>query len=181
MTKNTSIEIAGKIVELLSPLASEERIRIIQASLTLLGETASALPKPALGGYDGPENTYPVRARAWMKQYAISLENIEQVFHVTEGNAEVIAAAIPGKNKKAQTFNAYILSGLANLLATGEPVFDDKSARSLCEGSGCYDSANHAVNIKNRGNEFTGSKEKGWTLTSPGLKRAADLVKELTT
>jgi hypothetical protein len=179
MTKNTSIEITGKIVNLLSPLASEERMRIIQASLTLLGETLTALPKGATGGQDEPENAYPVRARAWMKQYAISSENIEQVLHVAEGTAEVIAATVPGKNNKEQTFNAYILTGIAKLFATGEPVFEDKSARSLCELSGCYDSANHAAHMKNKGNEFTGSKDKGWTLTSPGLKRGANLVKEL--
>jgi hypothetical protein len=36
------------------------------------------------------------------------------------------------------------------------------------------------VHIKERGNEFTGTKEKGWSLTAPGLKRGAALVKEMT-
>jgi hypothetical protein len=178
---NTSIEITGKIVELLTPLESEARMRVIQAALMLLGETLATLPKEKVGqNQDGDVGDgFPTRARSWMKHHSLSTEHIQQVFHVTEGNAEIIAAVIPGKNKKEQTFNAYIFAGLAKLLSGGEPAFDDKSARALCESSGCYDSANHAAYMKNKGNEFTGSKDKGWTLTTPGLKRGAELVKEL--
>lgn len=183
MAKNTSIDVTGKIVELLSPLESEERLRIISASLTLLGEKPVALTTKGAGGEDpadGDSTTALLpRARTWMKQYGITMEQVQQVFHLDNGATEVIAATIPGKNKKEQTFNAYILTGIAKLLATGEPTFDDKTARSLCENAGCYDSANHATYMKSKGNEFTGSKDKGWTLTSPGLKRGAELVQEL--
>lgn len=182
MTKKTSIDMTGKIVELLSPLESEERLRIISASLMLLGEKPVALGKGS-EAEDSTEGdgatTLPPRARTWMKQYGISVEQTHQVFHLDNGTAEVIAATIPGKNKKEQTFNAYILTGIARLLATGDPSFEDKVARSLCENAGCYDSANHAAYMKSKGNEFTGSKDKGWTLTSPGLKRGAALVQEL--
>jgi hypothetical protein len=115
-----------------------------------------------------------------MKQNEIALEELQQIFHLENGSAEVIAGEIPGKNKKEKTYNAYILIGLAMLLSTGTPSFDDKAARALCESSGCYDQANHSVTIKDRGNEFTGTKEKGWALTAPGLKRAGILVKEMT-
>ena len=108
------------------------------------------------------------------------MDELQQVFHLGNGDAEVIAGDIPGKNKKEKTYSAYILIGLSKLLSTGSPAFDDKSARALCESSGCYDQANHSVHIKERGNEFTGTKDKGWTLTAPGLKRAAVLIKEMT-
>lgn len=72
-----------------------------------------------------------------------------------------------------------MLVGIAKLLSSGDPSFDDKSARALCETSGCYDSANHAASLRDKGNEFTGTKDKGWTLTTPGLKRGAILIKEL--
>jgi hypothetical protein len=114
-----------------------------------------------------------------MKQNGIAAAELEQVFHITEGAVEVIAAYMPGKNKKEQTYNAYILTGLGQLLLTGNPSFQDNSARALCESSGCYDSANHSAHIRDRGNEFAGTKDKGWVLTAPGLKRAAAIVKEL--
>jgi hypothetical protein len=75
--------------------------------------------------------------------------------------------------------NAYVVSGISQLLLKGEPSFTDKDARTLCERSGCYDSANHSAHLKDRGNEFSGSKDKGWTLTAPGLKRAAELLKQM--
>jgi hypothetical protein len=98
---------------------------------------------------------------------------------MTDGSMAVIAADIPGKGKKGKTLNAYVLVGVSKFLSTGDPKFDDKSARALCEGSGCYDSANHAQTLKAKGNWFTGTKEKGWSLTAPGLRQGAMIVKEL--
>jgi hypothetical protein len=187
MTNKKTTEIVTEIVELLTPIDSAERARVIQASLTLLGDEFPAVPSRA--GSDGggvPEDdrsataTLPTRARTWMKQNGVSLDELQQVFLLDNGSAEVIAGDIPGKNKKEKTYSAYILTGLSKLLSTGSPTFDDKIARALCESSGCYDKANHSVHINNRGNEFTGTKERGWTLTAPGLKRSADLIKEMT-
>ena len=179
---NTSIEVMGKIVELLTPLESEERMRIVAAALTLLGE--KGLPvgaKSATAEQDSDEQSasFPPRARTWMKQHGVTTEQVQQVFQVSGDNAEVIAASIPGKSKREQTLSAYILTGAGKLISTGEANFDDKSARALCEAAGCYDSPNHTAILRNKGNEFTGSKDKGWSLTSPGLKRAADMIKEI--
>jgi hypothetical protein len=52
-------------------------------------------------------------------------------------------------------------------------------ARQFCERIGCYDQANHAAHIKNRGNEFTGDKNRGYSLTNPGIKKGVALIKEL--
>lgn len=184
MEKAAPLDAMTKIVEILTPLSFEDRTRAIRAAMTLLGdERPSAVPNTAitdaLDQSHGELGTLPPRAQTWMKQNGISVPELEQVFHIAEGVVEVIAAHMPGRNKKEQTYNAYILTGLGQLLLTGNPSFQDKPARALCESSGCYDSANHSAHIKDRGNEFTGSKEKGWILTAPGLKRAAALVKEL--
>lgn len=186
MTAKKTTEIVSEIVELLTPIDSAERIRVVQASLTLLGETLSTNSRQTDGGRDpGGESdddlsSLPARARTWMRQNNVTVDELEQVFHIADGNADVIAGDVPGKNKKEKTYSAYVLAGLAKFLATGEATFDDKSARALCETFGCYDQANHSSTIKEKGNEFTGTKDKGWTLTAPGLKRAAALVKELT-
>lgn len=187
MATKKATEIVSEIVNLLTPIDSAERIRVIQASMTLLGEPLSMAPSrtsaPGTNANEvdeGGPSTLPPRARAWVKQNGVSLEELQQVFHLEDGTADVIAGDLPGKNRKEKTYTAYVLAGLSKLLSTGTPTFDDKTARALCESSGCYDSANHSVHIKERGNEFTGTKEKGWALTAPGLKRAAALVKEMT-
>jgi len=166
------------IVDALTPFSSEERHRIIRAALAFLGEapptapTAPEEPVHALGDL-------PPRARAWLKQNGVASEDLLQSFHLADGNAELIASQLPGKSKKEQTYSAYILTGIGRLLATGDAVFDDKLARSACETYGCYDSANHSAHLRDRGNEFTGNKDKGWTLTAPGLRRGAELIKEM--
>ena len=179
--KNKITEIVGEIVDMLNPLSSEERQRVISASLVLLGET---MVKDINGDKDKDNSSedsdgLPDRARTWIKQNNLSFDNIQQSFYVTKEQVDVIVADMPGKNKKEKTINAYVLSGIAKLLLSGDTNFNDKSARALCESSGCYDSANHAVYLKGKGNEFTGTKAKGWTLTAPGLKRGAMLIKEL--
>lgn len=152
----------------------------MRAAMALLGETVERPAAQTLveAPADNVGNFSP-RAQIWMKQNSITPEHLDQVFHVSDGVAEVIAPQLPGKNKKEQTYSAYILAGLSQLLLTGDALFGDKEARALCERAGCYDSANHSVTLRNRGNEFTGSKERGWTLTAPGLKRAAEIIKEL--
>lgn len=188
MTTKKTTEIVSEIVELLTPLDPSDRIRAIQASLVLLGENPGAVPRVdrinATGNASTSESddisSLPQRAQTWIKQNSVSMAELEQVFHFEDGKASFIAGDIPGKNKKDKTYATYVLCGLSQLLSIGNAGFDDKSARALCESLGCYDQANHSSTIKERGNEFTGTKEKGWVLTAPGLKRAAELVKEMT-
>lgn len=178
MTKKSVTEIVGILVSELTPLTSEERVRVVQASLMLLGEAPIKTTDTRQQDESGNAGGLPMRARTWMKQYRLSLEQIHEVFHVSGEGVEVIAAAIPGKNNREKVRNAYVLCGVTELLASGDAKFDDKTARLLCEVSGFYDQTNHVKYMKG-GNEFTGSKDKGWTLTAPGLKHAAILISEL--
>lgn len=181
MEKLVPLDAMTKVVEVLSPLSSEDRARVIGAALALLGDTQSMIASSTSGGpkVDDIElAALPPRAKSWMSQQGVLSVELQQIFHIEDGVADFIGA-VPGRNKKEQTYNAYVLAGLGQLLSTGVPAFTDRAARALCEVSGCYDSANHAAHMKDKGNEFTGSKEKGWTLTAPGLKRAAELIKEL--
>lgn len=178
MTKKSITEIVGTVVDLLTPLPSEDRRRIIHAALTLLGEDAAAKLNTAQGEQQEDSEDVrdlPPRARTWIKQSGLSIEQIHQVYHFDNESVEVIASEIPGKNNRERVRNAYVLQGIASLLRSGEGRFDDTVARALCESHGFFDGTNHMKYMKG-GNEFTGSKDKGWTLTAPGRKHGAILI-----
>jgi hypothetical protein len=176
MAKKTLLDSIKTIVDELTPLGSDDRKRAIQAAMTVLGEEAIRPVQPEPVPIPEAENL-PLRVRNWMRQNDISMQQLQQVFHIENGTAEIIAE-IPGRNNKEKVRNAYVLTGISNFLVAGEQRFDDVAARALCERFGLYDSTNHAKYVKG-GNEFTGSRERGWTVTIPGLKAAATLIKDI--
>jgi hypothetical protein len=174
--------VTTNLYKLLQPLQSEERKRVIKAALAMLGDdTSVANQNSERGGdaVDDGDSDLPVKARQWMKKYDVTQERLNHVFHIENGSTEVIAHEAPGSSMKTMTINAYVLTGISQLLATGEAKFDDERARAVCKSMGCFDKGNHAKFMKEKGNVLSGSKESGWTLTGPGLKSGADLVKGL--
>jgi hypothetical protein len=178
-TTSSITDVTTKVTKLLTPLNSEDRQRVMKASLTLLGEDASALQAqgatttvtPAGGG----KHVNP-KVTNWMKANALAATQLDQVFD----GGEVIDLNVPGRSAKEKTINTYVIEGIASLLATGEPSVDDKKARELCSKVGCFNSANHSVYMGQKGNVLSGSKASGWRLTGPGLSKGANLVKEMT-
>src|SRR5262245_59372781 len=116
-----------------------------------------------------------------MRTYGITSAQLSHVFHLDGGTSEVIASEAPGKNGKEKTINAYVLTGISAFLQSGEAKFDDKTARDVCKLMGCFNEGNHAYYLKGKGNALGGTKDSGWTLTGPGLKSGAELVKALAT
>lgn len=177
-----------KVVTLLKPLSSENRARVVSAVLTLLGET-SDIHSQIVAGAGGSDKTqeeknggrrrFPSKAASWMSQNTLKETEVAEVLDVEGEGMPVIASEIPG-NGSEKVHNVYVLCGISRLLATGDASFDDEAARELCKQFGCYDKNNHSAYMKKVGNLLSGSKKTGWRLTAPGLKRGADLVKQLT-
>jgi hypothetical protein len=172
------------IIKLLEPLSSAQRQRTVAAAMMFLGEAALQKPRQeasttstGAGNSDGEaEGDYSTHMAKWMKQNEISADELDEVFHFhQDGTFDLLHA--PGKSKKDQTVNTYILTGLGKYLAANDRSFDDATARSFCEKIGCFDKSNHAAYVKSQP-EFTGDKTKGYSITNPGIKRGAALVKE---
>ena len=176
MSSEKTASILSKILALLEPLESEERRRIVQASLVLLGEQVEPV-RDVEDSAELPADLH-VRARSWIKQNGLTVAELQNIFDLADGEVAVITP-IGGKNNAEKTIKAYVLVGAARLLSDGDQSFDDKTARTVCESLGFYDSTNHMKYLKQKANYFIGSKDKGWKLTAPGLKYAAALVKEL--
>lgn len=186
MTKTSLTATMTKIHDLLESLSSEERHKVVASALALLGDASTASPvggaAGGAGSADDPSggmNGIGPKAQRWMKQHNVTQEDIEQVFHVEKDDVEVIAPSIPGKTRREQTANVYILSGARALLATDSAAFDDADAVSLCKHIGCYDTNNHTANRRSTGNCMSGDRKKGFVLPAPGLKAAAELVRQL--
>jgi hypothetical protein len=168
------------IIAALTPLNSDERKRTVGAAMMFLGETHITKELPPAGDPEGGDEIgLPAHVQKWMKQNGVSADEMEQVFHFNnDGTVDLLDA--PGKTKKDKMLNTYLLTGLGKFLATNERNFEDADARANCEKFACYDQANHAAHMRDREkSEFTGEKTKGYTLTNPGVKRCAVLIKEL--
>ena len=170
-------EITAQLCELLEPLPTEQRRRVITAALALLGEEQEGVSSPA-AAIEGATAFGP-NARRWMKQYGISEDLLEEVFYLNGGDVEIIANDVPGDSKRAKTQQCYLLVGVRQLLANDQPDFFDAEVVELCRNFGCYDGTNHATNRKDLGNRIRGSKQSGFSLPSPGLKAAAELVRSM--
>jgi len=183
MEKPSLLEVVNKVVAALEPFSPDERKRIIKASLTVLepDEAAVAGSSASPGSVEsggGLENIHQA-AQRWMKNYGVTREELDQVFHIESGSATVLSVELPGSNKRANTHSAYVLVGIASLIATGDASFDDKTARALCETLGCYDPNNHASTMKEIGSVLNGSKGTGYKLTAPGQREGALLIKKI--
>ncbi|HXI73915.1 MAG TPA: hypothetical protein VNN22_26535 [Verrucomicrobiae bacterium] len=176
------LEAVPKIVEVLTPLSSEERQRAIAAAMLLFGEPApniGSAKAPSRDQYPAAEDGISGKALAWMKKNSITREQLDHVFCIENGAIDVIASKMPTFGKRQQTVQAYIICGLKSFLKTGEPTFSDDEGRELCSRVGCYDVANHSNYRKALGNFISGSKESGWRLSNPGLSEGAKIVKQL--
>ena len=172
---------AAAVFDLLDPLESDDRQKVIRGALAMLGDPVSGGASTA-GVYTEDDsvdiNGLGPRARKWLQKYSISSEQLEHVFHFDGGNVELLDIEVPGNSKRQQTVNSYLLVGAKQFIATDEPKFDDKSAMEYCKRNGCHDSANHATNRNAIGNRVSGSKNTGYSLSVPGLKEAADVIKQ---
>jgi hypothetical protein len=171
-----------KLINILQPLGSAARHRTVDAAMIFLGEVGKPTsaapwqPKSIISQEDDTE--YTTAARRWMAHYDVSTEALERVYHLT--GAEFVIHEVPGKSKREQVINAYILTGLgAYLQSDGGRQFDDAMARGFCATIGILDPTNHSKYLKDRHPEFSGDKSKGYVLSNPGLKRGAELIKGL--
>jgi hypothetical protein len=176
---STAVGVLPKLVQILSPLAASERDKAISAAKILLAESATADSAFHERSQIDAAGGIAPKAASWLRKNQINREELDQIFSIEDNSFDVIAAKMPGKSKRQQTAEAYIICGVKSFLQTGEPNFTDKEGRELCQKVGCYDSPNHYNYIKGFGNRIGGSKDSGWKLTNPGLTDAAQLIKRL--
>ena len=173
-------EATVKIFEQLQGLEDpEERLRAVNAALTMLGTPAAGsrlsqttTPQNDESSAEGTSD----KAKAWIRKNKLESSDLEEMFHFDNGKVELNLDKAIGSSKRQQTVNTYLLTGVAAYLETGTPAFSDSNARQHCQNLGCYDSPNHSNYVKAFGNKVIGSKDAGRKLTAPGLAAAAQLI-----
>lgn len=178
-------EATAKVHAILEPFESDERRRVVNAALILLGDDTTAgsrKPQHQRNDHikeDGVTDAgdFPPAAGRWLKKNGLEIDTLEHYFHFDDGNVQPIELPGDGKSKREKTINTYLMQGVAALLQSGTAAFDETAARDQCRKLGCYDSPNHGKYLKQFGNQITGSKSNGWKLTVPGLTAAAKLLK----
>jgi hypothetical protein len=189
-TSTSLPDVTTAIYALLQPLTSEERGKVIHAALTLLGDVpadgpshggnGSGQPQPGGGGTpDSRERFHGIskEGQTWMTRSGLTRDRIDQFFHIGNGTVTVIQSPFSNDNKRRQSVTAYLLTGVARLLATGTSAFTDDEARGVCRDFGSFDSGNHTRVMEALKGRITGSKDAGWRLTVPGLTEAANLLR----
>src|SRR5258706_16320952 len=100
------------LFKLLEPLEPDIRKRAIKAALTMLGDETAVAEAKAKGGAAGEDvSDFNAKTRTWIRQNNVTAEQLSHSFQGTE----IIAHQIPGANKREQTLNTYILTGIAQL------------------------------------------------------------------
>lgn len=167
-----------KIHELVSELTQEDRRRVFGAVGTLCGDDEIVPRSPVAGSNaEQPPDGLPLRASRWLSQNQIPRERIEEIFHLDGPNVDLLLVDVPGRSKREQTINCYLLLGIRSLLATGEPTVVDADVVALCKQHKCHDVANHASYRKQIANLLAGDKAKGYVLSAPGLRTAAEIIR----
>lgn len=171
--------IAEEIYKLLQPLTPEDRQKVLAGVLGMLGETT-----PAVAGGEGTGKghgaaSFGTKATHWTRSNNLTKEELQSVFEFSDGSVELLAVKVPGKTKKEQSINSYLLVGAKSLLAGDDPKFVDKEAVAYCKQAGCHDGANHASTRASLGSKVSGNKSTGFRLSTPGLQAAAQLIKQI--
>lgn len=179
-----STQALTQLIKTLEPLSSDDRHRIINAALTFLGDHNATVKltqqhQRAVGTHHAEsDGDHPPDRASRMKKHSIPVEHVDSVYHFREdGTFDIIK--VPGKSKRERTLSAYAIVGLGTYLGADKKDFTDVDARKVCEDQNCYDPANHAATMREEHPAFVGDKNKGWSLTTPGIRIAAGLLKEV--
>jgi len=185
MVQNDLPGAVTKVYQILEPMSTEDRRRVISGTLALLGDSGvlrDSEPRADVHTSNPVEADTKINEKAelWMKTNDVSNDNLEQVFHWADsGEIVTLASAVPDGTKKEQTANAILLLGVQSLLQNGSPNFSNGRIVEFCNEVGCYDKNNHTANRKSLGTKISGSVKDGFVLPAPGLKAAASLVKSI--
>lgn len=124
-----------------------------------------------------------VKARKFLKDKGISMEEINQIFYRENGDFKPLYDDLKTTKLAESQIRLALLEALEKVMKDGDFEFDGESIRGKCQDYKCYDSANYTSNFKSRAKLFDGfDKYESGTpikLSNEGKNKLAELIKAL--
>lgn len=117
-------------------------------------------------------------APAFFARQNITEEEWQKVFHIEGNQCSIIVDELKERTRSRKQVKLALLEGVKELLESGEATITKENLVELCKKYDAYDSPNFATHMKKQRSLFL-AKGDNWSLTKPGEKRAAEVVKEL--
>ena len=117
-------------------------------------------------------------APAFFARQNITEEEWQKVFHFDGTTYSIIVDDLKETTKSKKQVNLALLEGIKELLTGGVATIVKDDLIELCKKYDAYDSSNFASHMKKQKSLFL-ARGDNWSLTKPGEKRAAEVVKDL--
>jgi len=136
-------------------------------------------PSPASAS-EIPATVLP-RFKNTAKRLGVPVEKLEALFDFSVDPFVLHPVSLPGKNNAEKARNVALLAACRSYFVSGSWSADWQEVKSLCVDYNCYDSANHAVNLKKGANSVFKIVDSGKAieLSSDGIKEAEKILKGL--
>lgn len=116
-------------------------------------------------------------ALKWIRRSQLTAADLSKIFSIGLDEIDLVAAKVPGANKKERMHSVLLLKSIAAYLASGAARVAHETVKEACLHYDAWDTNNFASYLKSFASEVGGNKESGYTLTPKGLTVATELVR----
>lgn len=125
-----------------------------------------------------------LKAKKFLSQYSISLDNINQLFYVENGEIKPLYDDLKSTKASETQVRIGLLQALRTGIKDGEFQFNGEDVRTECQERKAYDATNFSANFKNSATLFAGFEKYDKStpvlkLSEAGKQRLAQTIKEL--
>ena len=125
-----------------------------------------------------------LRAKKFLNQYSLSLDNINQLFFMENGEIKPLYDDLKSTKASETQVRIGLLRALQTGIKNGDFQFNGEDVRTECQERKAYDAKNFSANFKNSAGLFSGFDKYDkdapvLKLSDAGKQRLAETIKEL--
>ena len=132
---------------------------------------------------DLKETELHVKVKKFLKNYTLSMDDINQIFYKEEGEIKPLYEDLATTKASEAQLRIAELQALRNAIGTGEFEFDVEQVRTECKDRKYYDQANFGAIFKNNLKKFDidnfDKNTKTAKLSEDGRKHLSEVIKQI--